>query len=47
MADSPEDAVKQFLANIPLTDWYVHVKDTDTKKEYTVDTEDMTVETQG
>lgn len=38
-AESPEDAVKQFMANIPVADWYVEAKDIETGKVTVVDTE--------
>lgn len=43
-AESPEDAVRQFMGNIPNADWYVHAKELESKKEFIVDTEDYSVE---
>lgn len=38
-AESPEDAARQFMANIPNADWYVEAKEIGTGKITVVDTE--------
>lgn len=43
-AETPEDAVKQFIANIPVANWYVSAKDIDSKETFIVDTQDYTLE---
>ncbi len=38
--DSPEDAAQQLIANIQANpNWFVQVKELETTKEFTVDTE--------
>jgi hypothetical protein len=43
-ANNPVDAAQQFIDNIPHATWFLTVKDTETGKEFTVDTEDWSVE---
>jgi len=38
-ADSPDEAAKMFLTNIPMATWYVGVRDTETGEQFTVDTD--------
>ncbi len=39
-ADSPEDAAQQLIANIQTNpNWFVQVRQSETTKEFTVDTE--------
>lgn len=45
-ANNPLEAAQQFLANIQTNpNWFVDVKDVDNGAEFTVDTEDGSVET--
>lgn len=37
-AETPQDAVKQFMTNIPLANWDVSVKDIETGETFTIDT---------
>lgn len=45
-ADNPIEAAKQFIANIPLSSWYVTVTDTEIEKEYLIDSEDWSIESE-
>ena len=43
-ADNPVDSAKQFIGNIPISEWYISVKNIETGEYFDVDMETWEIE---